>query len=158
MRNASDIFCLKELKDGDTSGTQMFSVNGRCHLTNQNRRRNLHAESSSFDYGSIPQQQISTNHSNEIDEKYDLKGIKEEMEDLELGSGGPSNRDETPKTTEPNLENVQNPKDFRKSNTKKFEEVAQSVMSRNPLTGAGVEIETHRKSKKGLFKQPKWTW
>jgi len=136
MRNESDIFCLKELKEGDTNGTQMFSVNGQCHLAKLRRRGNLHVESPSFEYGSSP---LTDNNHPEPD----LMDIAEEVEE-KVDSPVPS-----PKKKSPNLVKVgngDNPK------------VSESVMPRNPLTGAGVEMDTPKKSKKGPGNYSKWMW
>ncbi|XP_050306000.1 uncharacterized protein LOC126743095 [Anthonomus grandis grandis] len=184
MRNSSDIFCLKELKDGDNSGTQMFSVNGMCSLSKRGRNRNLHAGSSSFEYGSsksygdLAQVHEDTNAFVEKDDLETLREADEELDQLEqlhLENGDDSfrsdelNYEAVPSPTEENIEQVSllpnvAPKKkksalFRKIAARKEEEkVTESAMARNPLTGAGIELETHRKPKKGNARTPKFSW
>lgn len=177
MRNASDIFCLKELKDGDTTGTEMFSVNGQCHLTKLSRRRLLHKGSSSFEYGSAttnkPTADLAEVHNDANKFIDDAEEIKEDFEELHLGEegAGTSRSDDIvydnygeeagdqiipEKKTSPTKK--KSPV-FRTLNPRNTEDkVSESAMLRNPLTGAGIEVETHRKPKKGPKKNPKWTW
>lgn len=183
MRNASDIFCLKELKDGDTSGTQLFSVNGQCQLAKMSRRRNLHHGSSSFEYGSSMDQNLShlTGEHRFTEEKDErLLNMKKQLNEFDETEEDPDSSesleadDEHTRGTSESLSPGKN-KDlpvvhgtstspygkkqhqFHKISTTKGESrPTESAMSRNPLTGAGVETEIHRKSKKGPGRRANW--
>ncbi|ENN81684.1 hypothetical protein D910_11029 [Dendroctonus ponderosae] len=183
MRNSSDIFCLKELKDGDTNGTQLFSVNGQCQLPKVSRRRNLHNGSASFEYGSSIDQnlthladehrfveekddhlQIMEKDLNELYETEDGPDSSESLDAVydELTRGAPCGLSPTKKKELSAKYSTRSSPDgkkqhFRKLNTAKEDSrPTESAMSRNPLTGAGIEIETHRKPKKGPARLSNW--
>ncbi|XP_066139286.1 uncharacterized protein [Euwallacea fornicatus] len=179
MRNESDIFCLKEQKKGDTDGTQIFSANGQHHLPKLRRRGNLHSSSSSFEYGSLSKKNQMKNFNTKEEHSDDFlpKGIEDEMQKLKLEKGDSSRSDDvisrqqfSPEGTKLRPERKvivggSNPNSNPTKTTSKLpvlsqedEKVSVSAIPRNPVTGAGVEIQTHRKSKKGPERQLKWLW
>ncbi|CAG9765814.1 unnamed protein product [Ceutorhynchus assimilis] len=175
-RNSSDIFCLKEPQAGDTRGTQMFSVNGQCQLSKVGRRRHLHSGSSSFEYGSHSpppgdSAQVLQEPLMEEVEGIDALELHSDLHEAHLDSprsdmavGTLSSSACSPSTytsaaSSPNKFKRPAKTEFRKINSQKEEEkILPSVMSRNPLTGAGLETETRRNTKKGATRQQKWTW
>ncbi|XP_066253675.1 uncharacterized protein [Euwallacea similis] len=179
MRNESDIFCLKEQKKGDSDGTQIFSANGLHHLPKLRRRGNLHSSSSSFEYGSSSKrvQMKNSNTKEEHSDDYQLKSIQEEIQKLKLEKGDSFRSDNVisrqqfspegirlrPERkviaggSDPNSNPSKKPSKLSVPNQEDGKVFA-SAIPRNPLTGAGVEIENHRKSKRGPEKQSKWLW
>ncbi|KAF7268443.1 hypothetical protein GWI33_018452 [Rhynchophorus ferrugineus] len=175
MRNASDIFCLKELKDGDTNGTEMFSVNGKCQLTKINRRRNLHTQSTTFEYGTISPSKLYPDRIKEmVPSQYEqtedieqndveIDDIKEQLSELELCK---EEMDDNEKSED--IDDICSMKSTPEKNSKGKPsikkatvgegQVSCSAMTRNPLTGAGMETEQFKKSKKGSSRREKWSW
>ncbi|ENN81683.1 hypothetical protein D910_11030 [Dendroctonus ponderosae] len=160
MHSASDIFCLKELKEGDTNGTQLFSVNGSSQLTTLGRRKYVYNGSCSFQYGSpaaeeniLPEIVVKAeNIENEdkINDDSETPGhCKDHLELMTLSKSDPSAVSEgienditihCSKTSEPeskmSLSHAEG--DMREGLT-----VSQSAIARNPLTGAGMDPAAH---------------
>ncbi|XP_074037085.1 uncharacterized protein [Leptinotarsa decemlineata] len=155
MRNASDIFCLNEEV---TDGTQMFSVNGSCPL--KIRRRTQPRENECFEYGRCTTSE-ELDRGDTRSEKLDLENLEKsddpEKPVDELGGKEPETLKEleTPKEPETPRESGCN----KNNSNEKHTPISSSNMQRNPLTGAGMEIEQHKKSKKGQgFRGDKWMW
>lgn len=159
MRNASDIFCLNE--DG-TDGMQMFSVNGNCPM--RIKRRNQHRENDCFEYGRQtmnPEQmfakgdvadKLESGEKSCVEEAETMKGNETDLEILHSLESQTSHKSDDKKDSE-----LQFHKLNRSSGSK--EEVTTSTITRNPLTGAGMEIKEHRKPKKGLKNlNDRWVW
>lgn len=160
MHSASDIFCLKELKEGDTSGTQLFSVNGSSQLTTLGRRKYFHNESCTFQYGSTDAEQNNlhklVDRSKNIEDKDELKADSESpshsSDQLKLLKSNESDPVAVSEETENDLTvHNSNPSDIdskialshAESDMKEGIKVSKSAMARNPLTGAGMDAASH---------------
>lgn len=51
MHNESDIFCLRDVKEGENDGSQIFSINGS--MSRRITRRDHNKQASAFQYGSV---------------------------------------------------------------------------------------------------------
>lgn len=121
MRNSSDIFCLKEPKVGENDGTQIFSVNGSTSVK-INRRHPT-------DHHVVP-----------------FGNTKDTLVENTIGEHSVVEADETPESN--------NKVEKKDKNLKKLSEFTSSPalklsnMSRNVLTGDGVEENVQRNCKK----------
>lgn len=151
MRNASDIFFLKE--DAGDAG-HIFSVNGSCPL--RIRRRKQIPQNDCFEYGRSKteliedqtlraQETLDDNENDERGEYYELPSIDPEKI--------------TDNILEDNREVVELQSETKmKTKEKNLQSLTSSNMTRNILTGAGMEILKHRKSKKGSNRKEKALW
>lgn len=146
MRNASDIFFLKE-DSGDS--TNIFSVNGSCPM--KIRRRRQTPQNDCFEYG-----RSQTELSEELQ-----KGVHEDAEDNDTEEEGAvlvsTDLEDRSDVMEKNVERKEQ-KIEMKVPERKLQSFATSSMKRNILTGAGMEIVEHRKPKKGLNRREKGLW
>lgn len=150
MRNSSDIFCLN---DDLTDGMQMFSVNGSRPMRISRRQ----TSNAGFEYCSSdtveksPESEVPT----QSDEGTDPCSVREEYVDNASVFGDGDKPKESP--PEPK-------KSFKKVSMKKCKDktepaaVSTSNMERNPLTGAGIEMEEHKKQKKQMSFKNRSLW
>lgn len=147
MRNASDIFFLKE-DNGDSNN--IFSVNGSCPM--KIRRRRQIPQNDCFEYGRsksdllevLPKGLHDDAEANEIDEECCAFLSNERNEKTEGDSANEIEKQEEEFETKKKERNVQS--------------FSSSSMKRNILTGAGMEIVEHRKPKKGPSRREKGLW
>ncbi|XP_060536207.1 uncharacterized protein LOC132708103 [Cylas formicarius] len=148
MHNSSDIFCLKDLDEDNSNGTQIISVNGQCSLRQNRMRRDLHA-GSSFEYGSTSARQrediMGTDRSKPDTSDQIEKNILDETRKEDIHR--------LPDKVESGLCKAPEPTSLPAQHL-----ISESAMTRNPLTGAGMEVELHKKPKKGASKDNKWVW
>lgn len=148
MRNASDIFFLKE---DNSDAANIFSVNGSCPL--KIRRRRQTPQNDCFEYGRSQTELVDDAATFIHDFKDDNETEEENAvltpRDLEVKS-----EDLIEKKMEIQEEQLQ-PKAKGKTT---IQSLTTSSMKRNILTGAGMEIVEHRKPKKGLNRREKGLW
>ncbi|XP_057654618.1 uncharacterized protein LOC130892927 [Diorhabda carinulata] len=186
MRNASDIFCLNE---DLTDGNEMFSINGSCPMRLRRRPIPQQNDCFEYGRSNIDKYEGGDAETErKVIEALDLsEGCPDQDIDKSdtprsvLNSTRPPSecsavtdnnnpdipesiqQDKTPSefSVITNRNEKRNGGNRKTKNVRKNEpdNVSISNMSRNPLTGAGMEIEQHRKPKKGLGnKNDKWVW
>ncbi|CAH1958678.1 unnamed protein product [Acanthoscelides obtectus] len=146
---------------------QMFSVNGSCPMRIRRRMRNQ--ENDVFEYG---------RNNNFISEEpnsdtVDRRDLEREMEDAPGDTARDdmesviSDRDDLEveainKEAEAAKSQIASPKSSPTKIVKKKDGIQRanpSNMERNPLTGAGIEVPEHRRSKRGSREtSSKWKW
>ncbi|VEN35479.1 unnamed protein product [Callosobruchus maculatus] len=164
MRNASDIFCLNE---DITDGMQMFSVNGSCPMRIRRRMRNQ--ENDVFEYGrnnnllsEEPNPEMAGRGDVEREMEIppgdsardDLESIISDRGDLEVEA---INKEAEAAKSPMNGASKSSPTKLV-NKKESIQRANPSNMERNPLTGAGIELPEHRRSKKALREPTKWSW
>lgn len=149
MRNASDIFFLKE---DDNRAGNIFSVNGACPMKIR-RRRKTNTSNDCFEYGRAKCEFVEEKLAESLTDNQELVHIGDHLESIDKNDESELNEemrkikiDETEKRIEIDSKTTSGPS-FSASN-----------MSRNILTGAGMEIVEHRKPKKGTSRNEKGLW
>lgn len=151
MRNDSDIFFLKE--DDGNSGN-LFSINGSCPM--KIRRRRQTPQNDCFEYGRSETKLIEDSPKLFSDDKDD-----HDTEEAVIRHQSPNDDDET---SEDKMEHQKECTEIEKRYESKTQDkknqsiTATSSMTRNILTGAGMEIVMHRKPKKGSNRREKNLW
>nr|CAI5854790.1 unnamed protein product [Callosobruchus analis] len=148
---------------------QMFSVNGSCPMRIRRRMRNQ--ENDVFEYGRNNANLLGEEPNAAMADRGDLEreieippedsarddreSIMSDRDDLEveaINKEAEGSKNQMKGASKSSPTKVINKKDG-------IQRMNPSSMERNPLTGAGIEVPEHRRSKKGLREaNTKWNW
>ncbi|KAJ3648936.1 hypothetical protein Zmor_020703 [Zophobas morio] len=149
MRNSSDIFCLKEPKFGENDGSQIFSVNGSS-FSRINRRHPTTSDVFQFGCPKVdePNDATITDTASVCDSSPETLESDDHAELPETRAAGDEKHEAE------NIEEIGS-----KSSKSRESIVSVSNMSRNPLTGDGVEDVEHRGVRRQCGRRTgKWMW